>query len=500
MSLESRLLDLLNQTGLDNKNLKQLPSYAKPQDRFRRYNAQMTVYNARGSNLRRSRNALAKAASRTGKFNIIAAGDSGLVGTNGAKTIDRFSIPKQLGLSLARMSGAPLDGGLSVPPAATNTLTDRWVVASGTVYQGYPFLMMYAASVVYYESEQAGTDVTLWYTNNSGPFTYSIDGAAPVTVTPPGGAATGTDKVIISGLPDTTHFVAITAGVTYVYLMAASVTKQYGISVHNLAYGGSRAALGTDNAWTNGTAGTSLKMSREILRQTPGFPDPDLLLYGIGANDLFQGDIAANVLNGLRTMRSWWPNAEVILTGGVFFSGTNATEADALSAGKYALAEEFDGVYVDNRDLMKDFAWALANGALGPDNAHPIHGLQQEMGRQLAEIISGSGAISGQYTPETIFTKGNAIGWVGGGMDHGIIRCTSAAANVLNVPTFATDPIPIGFVVEGVQYGAGQVTITPQSGVTLRSAAGLKTNGQYAVFGLRKIGTDEWAVYGDLTT
>jgi len=47
--------------------------------------------------------------------------------------------------------------------------------------------------------------------------------------------------------------------------------------------------------------------------------------------------------------------------------------------------------------------------------------------------------------------------------------------------------------------GAGQVTITAGSGVTIRSAGSkLKTNAQYAVATLVKIDTDTWVAVGNL--
>lgn len=82
-----------------------------------------------------------------------------------------------------------------------------------------------------------------------------------------------------------------------------------------------------------------------------------------------------------------------------------------------------------------------------------------------------------------------------------VIEMNVAGANTLTVPPDSSVAFPIGTTVEGFQYGAGQTTITPGSGVTFRASGGkLKTAAQYAAFSLRKIGTDEWAVIGELTT
>lgn len=81
------------------------------------------------------------------------------------------------------------------------------------------------------------------------------------------------------------------------------------------------------------------------------------------------------------------------------------------------------------------------------------------------------------------------------------VEMNVAGANTLTVPPNSSVAFPIGTVLEVHQLGAGQTTITPGSGVTLRSHGGaLKTAAQYAVASLRKRATDEWVVAGDLTT
>lgn len=81
------------------------------------------------------------------------------------------------------------------------------------------------------------------------------------------------------------------------------------------------------------------------------------------------------------------------------------------------------------------------------------------------------------------------------------VEMNVASACTLTVPPNSSVPFAIGDTLEVLQYGAGQVTITPGAGVTLRSDGGkLKTNAQYASATLRKRATDEWIVAGDLTT
>lgn len=82
-----------------------------------------------------------------------------------------------------------------------------------------------------------------------------------------------------------------------------------------------------------------------------------------------------------------------------------------------------------------------------------------------------------------------------------VIEMNVAGANTLTVPPNSSVAFPTGTVIEGGQYGAGQTTLTPGAGVTIRSSGGkLKTAAQYATFSLRKIGTDEWWCTGELSS
>jgi hypothetical protein len=80
------------------------------------------------------------------------------------------------------------------------------------------------------------------------------------------------------------------------------------------------------------------------------------------------------------------------------------------------------------------------------------------------------------------------------------VKVTNAGAVNLTVPPNSSVAFPIGTTVMVLQAGAGQVTIAPGAGVTVRSAAGLKIAAQWGVAEVMKIATDEWVAYGRLTT
>ena len=78
-----------------------------------------------------------------------------------------------------------------------------------------------------------------------------------------------------------------------------------------------------------------------------------------------------------------------------------------------------------------------------------------------------------------------------------VVSLTNAASITLTIPTNATVAFPTGTQILLYQGGAGQVTVGG-AGVTIRSqGTKLKMNGQYAIAGLLKVGTDEWVLFGN---
>jgi hypothetical protein len=80
-----------------------------------------------------------------------------------------------------------------------------------------------------------------------------------------------------------------------------------------------------------------------------------------------------------------------------------------------------------------------------------------------------------------------------------VVSLTNAAAITLTVPAESSVAFDVGTQILLYQGGAGQVTITPDSGVNIRSeGAKLKLTDQYAVAGLLKLASDEWVAFGNL--
>jgi hypothetical protein len=79
-----------------------------------------------------------------------------------------------------------------------------------------------------------------------------------------------------------------------------------------------------------------------------------------------------------------------------------------------------------------------------------------------------------------------------------LIRCTKATSMTILIPTNAAEAYSIGQRVDIMQYGAGQVTVSGDTGVTVRFTPTNKLRATYSTASIIKIGTDEWVLAGDV--
>ena len=85
------------------------------------------------------------------------------------------------------------------------------------------------------------------------------------------------------------------------------------------------------------------------------------------------------------------------------------------------------------------------------------------------------------------------------GDEFGVVRSTGATNVTQTVPPNASVAFPIGTVIGGERHGTGTFTWVAGGGVTINSANGdLGHRLQYSHTALRKIGTNEWMLGGDL--
>lgn len=115
-------------------------------------------------------------------------------------------------------------------------------------------------------------------------------------------------------------------------------------------------------------------------------------------------------------------------------------------------------------------------------------------------VSNASGQVTWQNNNSSVSSSALTTINLALGNSEGVLVTTAATATDARVPTNAGTPFIIGTKITIIQEGAGQVTITPTAGVTVNSAVGLKTSGQFAVAHVVKTAADTWYAYGNLTT
>jgi hypothetical protein len=77
----------------------------------------------------------------------------------------------------------------------------------------------------------------------------------------------------------------------------------------------------------------------------------------------------------------------------------------------------------------------------------------------------------------------------------------STSAGTFTLPTDASASIAVGRSIPLRQSNTGQLTVAAASGATLVSrGSAFKLAGQHAVAEVRKVGSNSWLLYGDITT
>ena len=182
-------------------------------------------------------------------------------------------------------------------------------------------------------------------------------------------------------------------------------------------------------------------------------------------------------------------------TGGAWGAGTSLVGApgDDGDDGDDGRDPEFQATatHIEWR-LTGDVDWtelvplSALTGPGGDDGEDGDDGADGADGAALADVTTQSGAT---YS----FVLGDA---------EAMVEFTSGAAVTVTVPPNASVAFPIGTVLHLAQDGAGQVTISPGSGVTIKKHAAFNARlaGQHSIASLAKVGTNTWRLFGHLET
>ena len=151
---------------------------------------------------------------------------------------------------------------------------------------------------------------------------------------------------------------------------------------------------------------------------------------------------------------------------------------------------------------------AGATGATGPTGATGATGAASSVTGPTGATGATGPSVTGPAGPtgpqgtwdvaQTISSKSDTYTLVLG--DAGkLINCTKATSMSIIVPTNAAEGFSVGQRVDILQYGAGQVTVSGDTGVTVRATPTNKLRATYSTASIIKIGTNEWVLVGDLS-
>lgn len=105
----------------------------------------------------------------------------------------------------------------------------------------------------------------------------------------------------------------------------------------------------------------------------------------------------------------------------------------------------------------------------------------------------------GGIVPPAVQTTGSTAYTAALANANSYIRFTGATAVAFTIPPNSSVAFPIGTEINGIQAGAGIITVTAGAGVTLNAFGGIKTTaGQWASFTAKNVATDTWDVVGKL--
>ena len=115
--------------------------------------------------------------------------------------------------------------------------------------------------------------------------------------------------------------------------------------------------------------------------------------------------------------------------------------------------------------------------------------------------------ISGGVTPVSSVAlnaqTGTSYTFVAADANNTLVTLTNASAIAVTIPTNATTAFPVGTVLNFSQNGAGQVTVSGASGVTLTSVGATattpKTRAQYSAGSAIQTAANAWLVIGDIS-
>lgn len=164
-----------------------------------------------------------------------------------------------------------------------------------------------------------------------------------------------------------------------------------------------------------------------------------------------------------------------------------ASAADTPGTGLFAVYAKSDGLYyVDDAGVEHAVADGASSGAWGAITGTLSDQTDLQTALDAKAIKGQLAGVNSQTGTSYTLVLSDA------GKD---VKCTNASAITLTVPPNSSVAFPTGTWLLFSQGGAGTVTATAGSGVTLNAANGAATTAQYDGRGLEYLGSDVWRVW-----
>lgn len=329
---------------------KDLPTNAGTRTKF--YNPQTNVYNKKASNTRKLRSKLATAYAGAGLAKLGFIGDSKTAGQSVAYSTESW--PMRLRAMLIAQGhtsggGVVIGNNNYVPGDSRWTFTGAWV--RNTVDKPSATINVSGATALF-TSDSAGTIVDIHTYGTTAAFTYSIDGAAAVTITPNGTSALQT--ITVTGLANTTHTVLITTtSSATTFITDAGVRNTTGLWIANLAIGGSKSSDWNSSAY----------YQNRYLASNLGL---DVAFISLGANDarnsVSPATYKTNMQGLIGALQAGGTEIHLVVQTPPNTATITAALWDSFVSAQYDLADQYDVPLVDLSHRYG--SWVTAN-ALG---------------------------------------------------------------------------------------------------------------------------------------
>lgn len=336
------------------------------------YDSVKFAYNFKSANTLGGRAKLAAAFAGLSYAEILCLGDSktaGLGTNGGGQYLPARSYPGQLLAGLASRGYSVSTGwvypahNLSVAEEPRLAYTGSW--AARNVSTKILYASSTGAGTLTFTSDRPGTIAEIQYLPTSAGFTYSIDGAAAVTVTPSGSGTTPV-TVTVTGLSNATHTIAINAAATGVLVQAFRVRNATGVGVSNAGIAGSTATDWIQQGATPGGTGNVVT------------PAPDAVFIQLGINDCRTGIAVATFSANLAAIVSRFhvsigKTTILVVPMPPQVADTTTAKWQPYASAIYDVADQYDIPVLDVNDCLVD--WATANAAgLTFDSVHENDG------------------------------------------------------------------------------------------------------------------------------